>query len=162
MSPYISDHPSCQCGLPRHFFLHRDRSQMYCFDLFSYIKHLRDWPCSKSKLPKVHSLVWSPCLVPACSLLNNMAALAARLSSQLQPFSYVDSFWWWRVSQFIDTEGGSLLWSIFTGVLDASGLKGINWGAKSLVSITLSDSLCLTHFLVVQWSRAWSPFRLPS
>lgn len=116
----------------------------------------------KANSPK-HT-VWSEALIslPACSLLNNMAALAARLSSQLQPFSHADSFWWWGVSQFIDIEGGSLLWSIFTGALDASGLKGINWGAKSPVSIALTDSLCLAHFLMVQWSWAWSPFRLPS
>lgn len=66
---------------------------MYCFDLFSFVKHLRDWPCIKSKLHKGHSLGWSPCLLPARSLLNNMAALAARPSLQLQPFSHVDWFW---------------------------------------------------------------------
>lgn len=145
------------------FFLHSDSSQMYCFDLFSFIKHLRGWPCSKSKVPKGRSLVWNPLVscqpVPP---LNNMASLAARLSSQLQPFSHVASFWWCGVSQFIDIEGGSLLWSIFAGALDARGLKGINRGAKSPVSIALADSPCLTHFLVVHWSQAWSPFRLPS
>lgn len=116
----------------------------------------------KANSPK--DTVWSEALAsrqPAPPF-GYAAALAARLSSQLQPFSHVESFWCWGVSQFIfiDIKGGSLLWSIFAGALDASGLKGINGGAKSPVS--LAHSLCLAHFLVAQWGWAWSPFRLPS
>lgn len=63
---------------------------------------------------------------------------------------------------FIDIDGGSQHQSIFAGALDASRLKGINWGTKSAVSNARADSLFLTDFLMVQWGWVRSLFRLPS
>lgn len=51
---------------------------------------------------------------------------------------------------FIDIDGGSKHQSIFAGALDASGLKGINWGTKSALSNSRTDSLVLADFLTVQ------------
>lgn len=59
--------------------------------MFSFIKHLRDWPCSKSKLPKGHSLVWSLCFLPVCSQLfcieSQIVFTAQAFFPILSPFS---------------------------------------------------------------------------
>lgn len=73
-----------------------------------------------------------------------MAPLVARRSSQLQLFFHIEYFGCWGVSWFIfiDMKGGSLPGSIFTGALDASGLKeSMETQTAILLSLILFVSL---------------------
>lgn len=153
----------CLVSAETPFWLHRVRFWKQHFDLCSFIKHLKDWPCRNSKTPQRTQSGLKPSslasLFPCWAIWLRWQP--ARLHSSSH-FPMLTHFGDGGVSPFIDIDGGSQLQSIFTGALDASRLKGINWGTKSPVSTARTASLFLTDILMVQWGWGWSLFRLPS
>lgn len=136
--------------------------QMQRFDLFSFIKHLRGWPCRNSRTPQRTQSGLKPSSLaspfPCWTIWLHWQPARLHSSSHFPMLTHFGDGGVWL---FIDIDGGSQHQSIFAGALDASGLNRINWGTKSAVSNARTDSLFLTDFLMVQWGWVGSLFRLP-
>lgn len=122
---------------------------MQHFDLCSFIKHLRDWPCRNSKTPQRTQSGLKP-----SSLANPFPYWAiwlrwqpARLHSSSH-FPMLTHFGDGGVSPFIDIDGGSQLQSIFAAALDAPGWKE-SIGAQRVLCLALGP--ILSSSLISSW-----------